>query len=218
MFGSDASASNARKIFTTYPTSDPAVGKTKEIHEYQKVENQTTTIRNSPETWYDRVMMRVPEYEGEPKFFRPVVSRRLYNGKRALMFHNIAPNGSLKYYFKTLSSTRDENTSGAAPDDLASTVNISDFGTYTSPVLSDAENCVSEVYGTGAMSVKGYDHEIFVAASGMNRLEDNSGYRYGPISYGLDEYYRYIRLICSKSAQEVRLEFFSPSVLTSKAI
>ena len=34
VFGADASASNARKFFTTYPTSDPAVSKTKEIHAY----------------------------------------------------------------------------------------------------------------------------------------------------------------------------------------
>ncbi len=125
----------------------------------------------------------ITKYEGEPKFYRPAVSRRLYNGKRVLMLHNIAPNGSLKYFFKTLSSTKDENTTDTTPDNLANTVSISDFGTYTSPAFSNAENYISEVYGTGVMSVKGYDREIFVAASGVNRY--------------------------SQADQEVRLEFFA---------
>ena len=119
----------------------------------------------------------------EPYYLRPAVSRRLYNGKRALMFHNLAPNGSLKYFFKTLSSTKDENMVGATPDNLTNTIRISDFGTYTSPAFSNAENYISEVYGTGVMSVKGYDREIFVAASGVNRY--------------------------SQADQEVRLEFFA---------
>lgn len=145
--------------------------------------------------------IKVPVYEGEPKFYRPAVSRRLYNGKRALMFHNIAPNGSLKYFFKTLSNNRSEYTTSTTLDNLASTVSISDFGTYTSPALSDAESLISEVYGTGAMSVKGYDREIFVAASGVNRVDDYSDYQ--------EDQFR--RRIIPKDDQEVRLEFFAVS-------
>ena len=87
--------------------------------------------------------MHVPVYEGEPKFPRPAVSRKLYNAKRAFMFHNIAPNGKLKYYFKMLSNT------------------------MTS--FSDSSKTYAvQVYGTGVMSVKGYEREIFVAVSGLS--------------------------------------------------
>ena len=147
----------------------------------------------------------MPNYEGEPKFYRPAVSRRLYNGKRALMFHNIAPNGSLKYFFKTLSNNRSEYTTSTTPDNLASTVSISDFSTYTSPAFSNAENLISEVYGTGAMSVKGYDREIFVAASGVNRVAIKMGH------YNLAGYREFYRDVNTQTDQEVRLEFFALS-------
>ena len=195
VFGTDASASDARKIFTTYPTSDPAVGKYEEKKRYldglmgNLVPNET---------------VRVPVYEGEPKFFRPAVSRKLYNGKRALMFHNIAPNGSLKYYFKTLSSTRSENSTESTPTGLVNLVNISDFGTYTSPAFSNAENLISEVYGTGVMSVKGYDREVFVAASGLTRVDIKSGYE---SAFLVGTEYRHE--VNPQDKQEVRLEFFA---------
>ena len=63
-------------------------------------------------------------YEGynERQSVHPAVSRRLYNGKRALMFHNFAKSGELKYYFKTLSNTRDENSTDVTPDALVNSV------------------------------------------------------------------------------------------------
>ena len=91
-FGNDASASEARKILTTYPTSDPAVGKYEEKPMYQDSDNDDFLPR-----FYREAKVRVPVYDGEPKFFRPAVSRKLYNGKRALMTHNLAPNGELTY-------------------------------------------------------------------------------------------------------------------------
>ncbi|MBR1658321.1 MAG: hypothetical protein IJ697_07640 [Synergistaceae bacterium] len=216
LFGRDASASSARKIFTTYPTSDPAVGKMKEVARWKRASGYGDGDR-----WLERETVSFHVYEGEPKFFRPAVSRRLYNGKRALMFHNIAPNGSLKYYFKTLSNTRGENTIGATPDNLANTLSISDFGTYTSPAFSNAvtaatpdavtENCISEVYGTGVMSVRGYDREIFVAASGLTRVEDHSRYDISPYFSGMVTYHQYMSAVYPKSDQDVRLEFFAIS-------
>ena len=148
LFGADGSASAKRKIWSN-PNPDVSITKTKEIHRYEMSEESKRQearlrelngekYRERTENNLDREMIRVPMYEGEPKFYRPAVSRRLYNGKRALMFHNIAPNGSLKYFFKTLSSTRDENMVGATPDNLANTIRISDFGTYTSPAFSNA--------------------------------------------------------------------------------
>ena len=196
VFGTDASASDARKILTTYPTSDPAVGKYEEKPLYT-TDNFFTRGRTT----------RVPVYEGEPKFFRPAVSRKLYNGKRALMFHNMAPNGSLKYYFKTLSNTRSENSTESTPTGLVNLVNISDFGTYTSPAFSNAEKFISEVYGTGVMSVKGYDREIFVAASGAGRATVKEGYRHVGLFFG-DQYYRSVDYDLQN---EVRLEFFAVS-------
>lgn len=105
------------------------------------------------------------KYENEPTFFRPAVSRRLYNGKRALMFHNTAFNGSLKYFFTTLSNTRGENSTETTPNALVNSVQISDFGEYILPTFSNFKTTVVEVQGAGVMSVKGYDHEIFVGAS-----------------------------------------------------
>ena len=195
VFGSDGSASDARKIFTTYPTSDPAVG---------KYEEKKRFVGGFMEDLYKISTVRVPVYEGEPKFFRPAVSRKLYNGKRALMFHNIAPNGSLKYYFKTLSNTIGEDSADLTPTALVNSVNITDFGTYTSPAFSNAENLIGEVYGTGVMSVKGYDSEIFVAASGLNRVNIESVY--DPLPFG-SQIYRYG--VSPKTNQEVRLEFFA---------
>ena len=104
-----------------------------------------------------------------PHYLRPAVSRRLYNGKRALMFHNLAPNGQLKYYFKTLSSSRSENSTETTPQALVNSVQISDFGEYTTQAFEHSEgNFIPQVYGTGVMAVKGYEREIFVAASGPN--------------------------------------------------
>ena len=146
----------------------------------------------------------MPVYTGEPKFFRPAVSRKLYNGKRALMLHNLAPNGSLKYFFKTLSNNRTEHSDGSTPDTLVNSLGISDFDTYTSPKFSNAENCISEVYGTGVMSVKGYDREIFIAASGVAKATVDEGYRpyiFGWSLYRKDVYY--------DQDNEVRLELFA---------
>ncbi|MBQ2615580.1 MAG: hypothetical protein IJF90_01845, partial [Synergistaceae bacterium] len=131
-----------------------------------------------------------------PYYLRPAVSRRLYNGKRALMTHNLAPNGQLKYYFKTLSNTRSENSTDTSTSALTNSVQISDFGEYTTATFSNVENYhVMEVYGTGVMSVKGYDREIFVGASGAARsltTHQNGGYQ---------RVYR--------NDNEVRLEFFA---------
>ncbi|MBQ6772595.1 MAG: hypothetical protein IJP48_00880 [Synergistaceae bacterium] len=105
----------------------------------------------------------------EPHYLRPAVSRRLYNGKRALMYHNLAPNGEAKYYFKTLSNNRTSHTTGTTPSELVNSVQISDFGEYTLPAFSNVHSgFVVQVFGTGVMEVKGYDREIFVAASGPN--------------------------------------------------
>ncbi|MBQ7665995.1 MAG: hypothetical protein IJS42_04700, partial [Synergistaceae bacterium] len=105
----------------------------------------------------------------EPHYLRPAVSRRLYNGKRALMYHNLAPNGEAKYYFKTLSNNRTSHITGTTPKELVDSVQISDFGEYTLPTFSNVySGFVVQVFGTGVMSVKGYEHEIFVAASGPN--------------------------------------------------
>ena len=102
-------------------------------------------------------------------YLSPAVSRRLYNGKRALMFHNLAPDGQFKYYFKTLSNTRNVRTTDITPDGLVNLVNISDFGEYTPPAFSNSEeNFTPKVFGSGVMAVNGYEREIFVAASGPN--------------------------------------------------
>ncbi|MBR1439026.1 MAG: hypothetical protein IJ587_10875, partial [Synergistaceae bacterium] len=71
--------------------------------------------------------------------------------------------------------------------------------------FSNAENLICEVYGTGVMSVKGYDREIFVAASGVNRVDIESGYRHNTNFYA--EEFR--RRVSPKDDQEVRLEFFA---------
>ena len=102
----------------------------------------------------------------EPYYLRPAVSRKIYNGKRALMYHNFAPNGELKYLFKTLSNNRTENTTDTTPSTLTNSVQISDIGEYTPARFSNAGNHIGEVYGSGVMAVKGYDREIFVGASG----------------------------------------------------
>ena len=102
----------------------------------------------------------------EPYYLRPAVSRKLYNGKRALMTHNLAPNGQLTYYFKTLSNTRSENSTETTPQALVNSVQLSDFGEYTSPAFSYVgSDYLGWVYGTGVMAVKGYEREIFVAVS-----------------------------------------------------
>ena len=203
VFGADGSASAKRKIWSN-PNPDASITKTEEKPLWR--ENPRIRSWFPLNDYQKRQTINVPVYEGEPKFYRPAVSRRLYNGKRALMFHNIAPNGSLKYFFKTLSNNRGENTTSATPDNLANTVSISDFGTYTSPAFSDAESLISEVYGTGAMSVKGYDREIFVAASGVKRVDIQTGYH----DYG-SNHYQFRRWVYSKADQEVRLEFFALS-------
>ncbi|MBR1437407.1 MAG: hypothetical protein IJ587_02600, partial [Synergistaceae bacterium] len=113
VFGADGSASAKRKIWSN-PNPDTSITKYEEKKRWQRINSFS-----SLSSYQERETVRVPVYEGEPKFYRPAVSRKLYNGKRALMFHNIAPNGSLKYFFKTLSSTRDENMVGATPDNLA---------------------------------------------------------------------------------------------------
>ena len=99
--------------------------------------------------------------------FHPAVSRKLYNGKRAFMFHNIAPNnGKLKYYFKTLSNTITSHDNGLKPDERVDTVQIADLGEYTLTRFSTQYNVRnSEVYGTGFMSLKGYDNEILAVVS-----------------------------------------------------
>ena len=109
-------------------------------------------------------------YDGynERQSVHPTVSRRLYNGKRALMFHNFAKSGELKYYFKTLSNTRDENSTDVTPDALVNSVRISDFGEYTQPKYQDYGNRLMEVYGTGVMNVKNYEREIFVGVSSVS--------------------------------------------------
>ncbi len=189
IFGADGTASSARKIFTTYPDSTtPAVS---------KYELKPKWVFDRNNTFRDYL------YQGEPKFFRPAVSRRLYNGKRALMFHNIAPNGSLKYYFKTLSNTRDANTTGITPEKLVNLVSISDFGTYTPQKFSNADIHICEVYGTGVMSVKGYGREIFIAASGVSRA-NKIRYR-SFLNMRRDYYYS------DDLNNEVRLEFFAIS-------
>ena len=193
VFGSDGSASTKRKLWSN-PTPDTSITKYEEKPMFQ----------NPILPWLKERTVRVPVYEGEPKFFRPAVSRKLYNGKRALMFHNIAPNGSLKYFFKTLSNTRTTSTTDLTPNNLVNMVNISDVDTYTSPAFSNAENLISEVYGTGVMSVKGYDREIFVAASGVTKVDIQSGYRL--ISFVNNPFYRYVD---PKPDQEMRLEFFA---------
>ncbi len=190
VFGEDATASTKRKIWSN-PNPDTSITKYEEKPAFQ---NPAFSFLNHN--------IRVPVYEGEPKFYRPAVSRKLYNGKRALMFHNIAPNGSLKYFFKTLSNTRDENTTDITPTGLVNLVNISDLDTYTSPAFSDAENLISEVYGTGVMSVKGYDREIFVAASGLTKVDIQSEYDTSP-------FHAFHRYVNTKTDQEVRLEFFA---------
>ncbi len=64
--------------------------------------------------------------------FHPAVSRRLYNAKRVLMFHNISHNnGQLTYYFKPLSNTITSHDNGLKPDERVDTVQISDLGEYT---------------------------------------------------------------------------------------
>ena len=120
------------------------------------------------------------------------------------MFHNLAPNGSLKYFFKTLSNSRGENATDTTPNTLVNSLGISDFDTYTSPKFSNAENFISEVYGTGVMSVKGYDREIFIAASGVAKATVDEGYRpyiFGWSLYRKDVYY--------DQDNEVRLELFA---------
>ena len=103
-----------------------------------------------------------------PNYFAPAVSRRLYNGKRAFMFHNIANNGELKYYFKTLSNTITSHDNRLTPDERMNYVQVSDFGEYTPEKFSDAAKGFAEqVYGTGVMEVKGYENEIFVVAAGV---------------------------------------------------
>lgn len=104
-----------------------------------------------------------------PHYLRPAVSRKLYNGKRALMTHNFAPNGQLKYYFKTLSNTRTENSTDTSTSALVNSVQIADFGEYTTAAFANSDVAfIPQVYGTGVMEVKGYEREIFVAASGPN--------------------------------------------------
>ncbi len=61
VFGADSSASAKRKICSNH--------------------NPDTSITK----WEVK-----PLYESEPKFFRPAVLHKLYNGERALMSHNIA--------------------------------------------------------------------------------------------------------------------------------
>ena len=109
-------------------------------------------------------------YDGysERQSVHPAVSRKLYNGKRALMFHNFDKSGKLKYYFKTLSNTRDENSTDVTPDALVNSVRISDFGGYTQPAYQDYGNRLMEVYGTGAMDIKNYEREIFVGVSSVS--------------------------------------------------
>ncbi|MBQ7578821.1 MAG: hypothetical protein IJT21_11215, partial [Synergistaceae bacterium] len=185
-FGADAAASNARKIFTTYPDSTKAI----------------TTYTEVPKLVFFPVSkLRVPDYLGEPTPLRPAVSRKLYNGKRALMFHNLALNGEFKYYFKTLSNTRSAATTGITPDNLVNLVNISDFGTYTSPAFSNAEKCIRQIYGANVMSVKGYDREIFIAANGVVRSKQNIIRKF----FMNNVYYTF------DSQNEVRLEFFALS-------
>ncbi|MBQ7733030.1 MAG: hypothetical protein IJT58_03315 [Synergistaceae bacterium] len=104
-----------------------------------------------------------------PNYFAPAVSRKLYNGKRAFLFHNLARNGELKYYFKTLSNKMTSFAVGKTPDELVNSIEISDFGEYTPEKFSGAgPTYAGQVYGTGVMEVKGYEHEIFVVASGTN--------------------------------------------------
>ncbi|MCR5347308.1 MAG: hypothetical protein K6E38_05970 [Fretibacterium sp.] len=199
IFDKDASASN-RKISTTYPTSDPAIGK------YEEKPKWRYALNNSP-FWNPQdkdATVRVPLYAGEGKFFRPAVSRSIYNGKRALMFHNLAPNGSLKYYFKALSNNRTESANATTTAALVNSVQISDIGTYTSPNLSGAENSVAEVYGTGVMSVKGYERDIFVAASGATKVSVQEGYDSSYIP-GWRRFYKYVS---PEGQNDVRLEFF----------
>ena len=186
-FGADASASDARKIFTTYPDSTRAITKYREVPIFPWLPLSSK--------------LRVPLYLGDPKDFHPAVSRRLYNGKRALMFHNFAINGELKYHFKTLSNNRTSHTTGKTPNELINSVQISDFSTYTPQAFPNAENCISQVYGIGVMSVKGYDREIFVAASGVvrSKQEVKRVFLMNKLSYSYD------------FQNEVRLEFFAVS-------
>ncbi len=105
-----------------------------------------------------------------PNYFAPAVSRRLYNGKRAFMFHNIANNGELKYYFKTLSNTITSHDNRQTPDERMNYVQVSDFGEYTPKAIPSSYDIkfAMQVYGTGVMEVKGYENEIFVVAVGGN--------------------------------------------------
>ncbi|MBQ9574860.1 MAG: hypothetical protein IJR27_06250, partial [Synergistaceae bacterium] len=160
-YGSDsklgaASASTYVDVFAQTFSRDAAPSKARKIFTYP---NSGTYVRDLGEGFFD-----------SPNYFAPAVSRRLYNGKRAFMFHNIAPNGELKYYFKTLSNTISPYAVGKTPDELIDSIRISDFGEYTPKAIPSSYDIPfsMQVYGTGVMEVKGYENEIFVVAAGGN--------------------------------------------------
>ena len=106
----------------------------------------------------------------ERQAFHMAASRRLYNGKRALMSHNFEKSGELEYYFYTLYNTRDENSTDVTPDALVNSVRFKLFGEYKQPQYQDYGNRLMEVYGTGVMDVKNYEREIFVGVSSVSNV------------------------------------------------